>query len=114
MCEITEHWNKWSKTRHDLFGFIDILAVREDVIIGVQTTTADHVSHRINKIVNERAGELERLRGHFVLQVHGWRKKGNRWQPRIIILNTSVDMGENLIYPSGKYIRYINEGLSNE
>jgi hypothetical protein len=40
LCAIVEKFNRFAGIRQDLFGFIDILAIREGEIIGVQTTSS--------------------------------------------------------------------------
>ena len=49
--QVVEHWIPKVKKRRDLFGFIDIVAVRIDVlgVLGVQTTSASHLAARIKK-----------------------------------------------------------------
>ena len=49
---IVERWNQYAKVRQDLFGFIDVLAIKGPRTIGVQTTTCDHLAERIEKIRN--------------------------------------------------------------
>ena len=48
--DIVEHWNPFSKTKKDLFGFADILACLAGEIIAIQTTSLDNVSARRKKI----------------------------------------------------------------
>lgn len=49
LVAIVEHWNSFAKIRQDLFGFIDILAVRNGVLVGIQATSRSNLSARINK-----------------------------------------------------------------
>lgn len=81
-AEITEHWNPFARIRKDLFGFVDILAVKDDVTLGVQTTTGSNVKARINKIM--LSDNTPKLRGaNWKLEVHGWRKlKDGKWSVR--------------------------------
>ena len=72
---IVEYWNAYARIRKDLYGFIDIVALKENTpgLLGVQTTSGSNVSARITKI---RANPLHRLWlscGNRI-QVHGWRK----------------------------------------
>ena len=48
-CAVVEHWNQYAGIRQDLFGFIDILAIADDVILGVQATSASNHSARVKK-----------------------------------------------------------------
>ena len=75
-CAITEHWNAWSKTRQDLFGFIDILAIKGDTTLAVQTTSGSNVSARIAKIRSLQASSLWLESINREIIVHGWRKVG--------------------------------------
>ena len=51
-CAIAEHWNPFAKIRQDLFGFIDILAVKKSIICGVQCTSRTNHSARRKKILS--------------------------------------------------------------
>lgn len=77
LCEVTERWNPFAKIRQDLYGFIDILCVGED-IVGVQTTTKENMKARIDKIANHDNYPAVIASGIRIV-VHGWYKKDNRW-----------------------------------
>ncbi len=50
---ITERWNPYAKIRQDLFGFIDLLAIKPgEPVIAIQATSTSNVSARIKKIKN--------------------------------------------------------------
>ena len=77
-----EKWNQFAHIRRDLFGIIDVLAIREGEILGVQATTGAHVAARITKALAEP--KLERwlmAGGHF--EVWGWRKTGARGKRKL-------------------------------
>ena len=78
-AEVTERWNPHARVRHDLFGFVDVLAVREGETLAVQTTSATNVPARVRKI---RESDLLPvvLGAGWTVRVHGWAKKSNRWQ----------------------------------
>lgn len=77
LCEVTERWNNFAKIRQDLYGFIDVLCVGED-IVGVQTTTKGNMKARIDKISNH--DNFAAVLGSGIrIVVHGWEKKDNRW-----------------------------------
>lgn len=78
-AEVTERWNPHAMIRQDLFGFIDILAVRDNQTLAVQTTSAANVSSRVKKIALCQHVDAIREAG-WVIRVHGWRKVGNRWE----------------------------------
>jgi len=50
-AEVVERFNSFTKRRHDLCGFIDILCLGKGEVIGVQTTSYGHISDRRKKII---------------------------------------------------------------
>lgn len=93
-CAIVEKWNMHSKIRQDMFGFIDIVAVGNGEIIGIQATSGSNVSSRCDKVAGiEAARDWLLSRGQIA--VVGWRKVGARgkrklWEPRVL----SVELAE--------------------
>ena len=89
-AEVVERWNPHARIRHDLFGVVDILAIRDGETLAVQTTSGSCVSARIKKIADSpHIGAIRKAGWSF--HVHGWRKvkvnrggKATRWQPRIV------------------------------
>jgi hypothetical protein len=84
---ITERWNQFARIKQDLFGFIDLLAIKGDVTMAVQTTSGSNVSARINKIRALQAAAIWLESPTRTIVVHGWRKAGPRgkrktWQCR--------------------------------
>lgn len=77
LVQVVEKWNPYARVRQDLFGIIDVVAVGAD-IVGVQATSASHVSARIQKITDSPALPILRKAGIRVL-VHGWRKSRGKW-----------------------------------
>jgi hypothetical protein len=82
---IVEHYNAYSKKRQDLFGFGDILGRKagETGSLIIQTTTAGNIMARVHKAQQLDAYHLWLLTGNRV-EFHGWGKKKNRWECRII------------------------------
>lgn len=76
-CAIVERWNPFAHIRQDLYGFIDILCVRGEDIVGVQTTSWDEVPPHITKIVEHANYPLVCKAIRII--VHGWRKRAGRW-----------------------------------
>ncbi len=78
---IVEKMNPVTKLKNDLFGFADILAMREgDTPLLIQTTTAQHMLERAQKIKDEPRAALA-VRAGFAIEVHGWRKPdGEPWE----------------------------------
>lgn len=94
---ITERWNPWSKTRQDLFGFIDLLAIRGNETLAVQTTSDANVSARRTKILGLQASALWMESPSRKLVIHGWSKKGPRgkrkaWVCRVVEINKASPM----------------------
>ena len=100
---IVEKWNQWAKIRIDLFGFGDLLAIRDGTALIVQTTSGSNVSARIEKIkANQDARRWLLAPNHFI-EVHGWRKvgaKGKRklWECREVplFLDSCGNITENV------------------
>lgn len=79
LADICERWvpsgGPGGGVRKDLFGMLDIVAVRGNETVGVQTTVAGNVSARLNKLRDtQHAPALAALdkAGWFVV-IHGWR-----------------------------------------
>lgn len=83
---IVEHWNHFTKRRHDLFNFADLLAIRENEVLLVQVTSGSNTSARVKKITENEHISAVRKAGIRV-EVHGWRKLKSGWTPKIIDLS---------------------------
>jgi hypothetical protein len=89
LAEVVEKWNSFSRTKKDLLGFIDIVALAPEkgVTWGVQCTTADNLAARVRKITMECREAAEAwLRCGNKIAVIGWAKRGPRgcrkfWTP---------------------------------
>jgi hypothetical protein len=79
---IVEHYNAFTKRKHDLFGCIDILAIGNGETIAVQVTSKSNMSSRRHKIQDSDAYP-EMVRAGWRVQIHGWYKEGNRWQCKV-------------------------------
>ena len=69
---ITERWNPFARIRQDLFGFIDLLAIKPGETLAVQTTSSG-VSTRLKKIAESPLLPKVREAG-WKIHVHGHRK----------------------------------------
>ena len=78
---IVEHWNSFSRTRNDLFGFVDVLAIIDSDTVAIQTTSWGNVSARAKKIAESPLLPYLRTAG-WTIHIHGWRKnkKTNRYE----------------------------------
>lgn len=86
----------------DLFGIIDILAVRDDETLGVQTTTQEKLPAHCRKIAKAEATPVLLAAGWRIV-CHGWHQPNGprtRWQVEEVEVSTAgqaVDqMGESL------------------
>jgi hypothetical protein len=70
-CQVVEHWNPFARIRQDLYGFIDVLCLGENEIIGVQATSYGNVSSRVTKIADHDNVAAVRKAGIRIL-VQGW------------------------------------------
>lgn len=90
IAEKVERWNAFGRRRQDLFGFGDILAIRNgSPHLLVQTTTASNLSARLKKaraLPQRHALEVWIASGGLVA-VHGWRKSGPRGGRKVWSLN---------------------------
>jgi hypothetical protein len=76
-CEVVERRIPHSFITKDLFGFIDIIAIKGGETLAVQTTSGDNVSHRAEKIAeSETVGDVREA--GWRIHIHGWRKGGKQ------------------------------------
>lgn len=81
VAEVVEKTIPKTFIKKDLWGFVDIVAIRGTETVGVQTTDHTHVAMRLAKI--EQSDLLQAvLDAGWTVVVHGWRKVGHRWQCR--------------------------------
>jgi hypothetical protein len=84
LCAIVEKYNHFAKIRQDLFGFIDILAINTNEVLGVQCTSGSGYSARVKKVQGHDNLKAVLASG-IAVEVWGWRKlKKEGWQPKII------------------------------
>ena len=86
LVEVVEKWNSFTRTRKDLWGWADLLAIRRGEVLAVQVTS-EGVANRVKKVMDSETIGLVREAGVRV-EVHGWRKnvKG-RYVQRIVDLS---------------------------
>jgi hypothetical protein len=81
LVAIVEHWNQYAKIRQDLFGVIDLLALKDGETLAVQCTDASNMSKRISKIADSENTPIMRGAG-WRIEVHGWTK--GKPEPRVV------------------------------
>lgn len=74
-----EHYNSFTKRKHDLWGCIDLLCIGNGETVAVQVTSKSNLSARRHKI-EEAEAYPEMLRSGWRIVLHGWFKEKNRWQ----------------------------------
>ena len=80
---VVEHWNNWAKIRQDLFGFIDIIALKGKETLAIQTTTVTNMAARVTKIGNNEYVGAVREAG-WTIHVHGWHQDDKRkWHCKV-------------------------------
>lgn len=83
LAQVVERWNPHARVRHDLFGFIDVLALDGEQTIGIQATSTSNLSSRLAKI-HEHENKAAWLEAGNRILVWGWAKrkwrtKGGAW-----------------------------------
>lgn len=71
---------------HDLLGFADILALKKDERLLVQTTSYSNIPARVKKITEHENLAIARDAG-FRIVVQGWRQKNKVWICREVDLS---------------------------
>ena len=75
LVEVVEKWNSFTRTRKDLWGWADLLAIRRGEVLAVQVT-AQAVANRVAKVTDSET--IGRVREAGVrVEIHGWRKNAN-------------------------------------
>ena len=83
LVEVTEKWIPGANIRKDLFGWIDLLALRDGETLAVQTTSWSNISSRVNKIAESDTINAVRHAG-WTIHVIGWKKEKNRWIHKVV------------------------------
>lgn len=84
LAAVVEKWNPHARIRNDLFGFIDILAIKDGETVAVQATSWSNMSARIKKIAeSEHIGQVRRA--GWTVWVIGWKKGSDgRWTHKLV------------------------------
>ena len=79
MVATVEHYNSFTRRKHDLWGCIDLLAIGNGETVAVQVTSKSNLSARKHKI-EEAEAYPEMIRSGWRIVLHVWWKEKNRWQ----------------------------------
>jgi len=71
-CGMVERFNSFTKQRFDLFGIIDIIAIKEHLVVGVQSCGQAYSEHYKKMITSESS--IDWLESGSELMLIGWRK----------------------------------------
>lgn len=83
LVEVVERWVPGANIRKDLFGFIDLMAIKDEQTLAVQATSYSNMSARVKKI--EASENLAAVRkAGWGIWVIGWRKVNNRWVDKVV------------------------------
>ena len=76
---VVEHWDAFSRKKHDLFGIIDILAVGNGHTLAIQVTSRNNMSSRRKKM--QAAPELTGMcDAGWSVELWGFDKPDHRWR----------------------------------
>ena len=86
LVEVVEKWNSFTRTRKDLWGWADLLAIKRGEVLAVQVTSTG-VANRVKKVADSET--IGRVREAGVrIEVHGWAKNSKgRYIQRVIDLS---------------------------
>lgn len=81
-AQIVERWNQFAKVRQDLFGVIDILAIKPGEILGVQATSGvNHNARRTKSLASENLKLWLTAGGKYA--VWSYAKRGERGKRKL-------------------------------
>src|SRR3989344_8614522 len=81
IAQVVERWNSFAKIRIDLFGFIDIVALRGGDIVGIQVTSGSNHTARVKKI-RDNPISVRWILADGIIEVRSWSKKGKRGEKK--------------------------------
>jgi len=73
LAGVVEHWNPHARIRQDLFGIIDVLAVRGIQTLALQVTSGSNMAARMKKLTGSKAANRVIYAG-WILEVWAYRK----------------------------------------
>lgn len=81
LVEVVERWNPYASIRQDLFGIIDIVAVGDCGVLGIQATSRTNHSARLQKAM-ESENLQKWLEGGGKFEVWSWGKRERKGKER--------------------------------
>ena len=83
---VVEKWNPHARIRQDLYGFIDLVALKDGETLAIQACAGSSLSARVKKITDHENLSAVRKAG-WTIQVWAWRKLKSGWAPKIVDLS---------------------------
>lgn len=74
--QVVEHWVPQARKRRDLFGVIDVVAMDDDILLGVQATSDSNLSARRTKCEDSQLLRRWLTSPGRTFELHGWGLKG--------------------------------------
>ena len=81
-CEVVEKWIPYANIRKDMFGLIDIVGIRKELMIGVQSTTLHNKLEHIKKALAS-PNLYKWLATNSMFVIMSWEKDGSRWKVNV-------------------------------
>lgn len=82
IAAVVEKWNPHAKIRQDLFGFIDLVAMRYGELLAVQATSTGNIQSRVQKSLESPNLYAWLLTGAR-FECWGWAKRGDRGKRKV-------------------------------
>ena len=83
LAEVVERWIPGANIRKDLWGWCDIIAIKDEETVAVQCTSWNNISSRVRKVSeSETIGAVRKA--NWTVWVIGWKKKDNRWVHKLV------------------------------
>ncbi len=86
-AHVVEKWNQYARKTFDLFGCIDIVALTDDGIMGIQATSGNNHAARVAKILAEPLA-LKWVKRGGQFEVWSWAKRGDAGKRKLWTLRT--------------------------
>lgn len=87
-AQVVEKWNPFARIRQDLFGCIDIVAITDRRILGIQVTSGANHAARKTKAWNHP--DIQTWMKHADFAVWSYSKKGQRGKRKAWTLREEV------------------------
>ena len=82
-AQVVERYDHYTRRRYDLFGCIDMIAIKPGVVLAVQSTGTDFAGH-MKKLTGPRRDQVKAwLETGQPFLLIGWRKLAGKIAPRI-------------------------------